>query len=123
MSCKAMSVSVLASLRPLNGPCLATARAGLLSLRVTPRGAPSFSIQATVPLQHGPRRYSSKPGPEKKDASKAAPQPVQQQVTFRQFTGRLLGASLRNLTTALTPRAIRKAYREAPVQIGGTIVL
>lgn len=117
-----MSVSVLASLRPVNGACLASARAGILSVRITPRGAPSFSVRATVPLQPVSRRYSSKPEPEKADAGKGR-KPVQTPVSFRQFVGRLLAASLRNLGRTLTPSALRKAYREAPVQIGGTIAL
>jgi hypothetical protein len=48
---------------------------------------------------------------------------VQIPVSFRQFIGRLLTATIRNTGRMLTPKSIIKAYRDAPLQIGSTIAL
>lgn len=124
-----MSVSVVTSLRPLRGQCIRQARVGLLSLNIKSRSA-SFNLQAIVALQPPHCRFrstirdlrkeseSSKSGAkdEKKDESKdgdrKAPLP---KLTFRQFWGRALTVSLRNLAFAMSPSGVRQAYRDAPI--------
>jgi hypothetical protein len=39
----------------------------------------------------------------------------QKDLTFRQFWGRALTVSLRNLAFAMSPQGIRKSYRDSPI--------
>lgn len=110
-----MSVSALASLRPLQRQYLRHASSGLLSLHVR---SPSvrFSIQAVVALAPPQRRHQSTSSREHE-----TPKPGKPPMTFTRFVRHALGASLGNLVVALSPRGVRAAYRESPV-LTGTIV-
>lgn len=117
-----MSVSHIASLRPLRGQCLRQARVGLLSLSITSRSA-SLNLQAVVRLpphqrfqstttsQDGEQDSSGKTQQKRKDGGKSE----QPKLTFRQFWGRALTVSLRNLAYAMSPRGMRQAYRDSPI--------
>lgn len=116
-----MSVSAIASLRPVNGRCLRHATTGLLSIHVKSRVA-SFHLRAVVDLRPQQRRYQSSSTP-KNDELQKSEQPERPKITFRQFVGRALGASLRNLVTSLSPRGVRSAYRDSPVLTSMNIIL
>ncbi|KAJ6443255.1 TPR domain-containing protein [Purpureocillium lavendulum] len=113
-----MSVSAIASLRPLHGRCLRHATTGLLSVQLRSRTA-SVQVQALVALRPQRRYQSSPAGTDKDDA----PQPEQPKMTFRRFVGHALAASLRNLAVALSPRGIRTAFRDSPATTSISIVL
>ena len=107
-----MSVSVIACLRPAPGRCLRHATTGILSVRLQSRSA-SLQLHAIVPLQPlrtEQRRFQSRK--EFRDEPEAKPELPK--LSFRQFVGRALVASLRRLGYAFTPSAIRQAYRENP---------
>ncbi|CAM1500689.1 Fc.00g098510.m01.CDS01 [Cosmosporella sp. VM-42] len=122
-----MSVSAVASLRPLRGQCLHHATTGLLSIQIRSRSA-HVQVQAVIPLRLETRRYqSNKSSNDKLNASKdelerenkmnqlpRKQQPNQQPITFRKFAGRALGAGLRSLLTALSPSGIKTAFRQSP---------
>ena len=105
-----MSISAIASLRPARGNCIRHANTGVLSVQVRSPAA-SVHLRAVVALRPEQRRHqSTSQSPQDKDS---APE-KKPQITFRQFAGRALGVSLRNLVVALSPRGIRQAYRENP---------
>uniref|UniRef100_A0A0B7K995 TPR domain-containing protein n=1 Tax=Bionectria ochroleuca TaxID=29856 RepID=A0A0B7K995_BIOOC len=114
-----MSVAAVASLRPIRGQCLRQARTGLLALTLTSRSA-TLSIRMTVPLQPIYKRYQStvkeaEPGNE--GDKQTGKKPEKQKLTFRQFWGRALAVSLRNLAFAMSPKGVRQGFRENPVLI------
>ncbi|KAF5127794.1 hypothetical protein E5D57_008728 [Metarhizium anisopliae] len=116
-----MSVTAIASFRPLQRRCLVHAATGLLSVQVRSRSA-SWSLRAVVKLQpHQARYQSSAPG--NKDEPPKQEKRDRPQMSFRQFVGRALGASLRNLAVALSPRGIRTAYKDSPVVTSMNIIL
>lgn len=119
-----MSVSAIASLRPLRGQCLRNSTLGLLSIQVRSRSA-CVQLQAVIPLRPEYRRYQSnissnrisKGDAEQENKQDQLPkrqQQQQQQITFRKFAGRALGAGLRSLVTALSPTGIKTAFRQSP---------
>ncbi|KAK7427870.1 hypothetical protein QQZ08_005643 [Neonectria magnoliae] len=118
-----MSVSEVASLRPLRGQCLRYASSGLLSVHLRSRSA-AVHIRAVIPLRPDPaqRRFqtsSSKHGANRELANKQnqlprKQQPAQPQITFRKFAGRALAAGLRSLANALSPTGIKTAFRQSP---------
>ncbi|KAL7799047.1 hypothetical protein V8C37DRAFT_366389 [Trichoderma ceciliae] len=104
-----MSISAVASLRPTGGKCLRHATTGLLSVRVKSPTA-TVHLRAVVALRPQQKRHqSTSQAPQEKDSA-----PNKPQITFRQFAGRALGVSLRNLVVALSPRGLRQSYRENP---------
>ncbi|KAH0532830.1 hypothetical protein TsFJ059_001468 [Trichoderma semiorbis] len=104
-----MSISAVASLRPVRGQCLRHATTGLLSVQVKSPAA-TVHLRAVVALRPEQKRHqSTSPAPQDKESAQGKPQ-----ITFRQFAGRALGVSLRNLVVALSPRGIRQSYRENP---------
>ncbi|KAL6878776.1 hypothetical protein J3F83DRAFT_255733 [Trichoderma novae-zelandiae] len=104
-----MSISAIASLRPARGKCVRHATTGLLSVQVKSPAA-TVHLRAVVALRPEQKRHqSTSQPPQDKDEA-----PEKPQITFRQFAGRALGASLRNLVVALSPRGIRQSYRESP---------
>ncbi|KND89606.1 hypothetical protein TOPH_05628 [Tolypocladium ophioglossoides CBS 100239] len=113
-----MSVSAIASLRPLQGRCFRHTTAGLLSIRVRSRSA-NFNLQAVIALPPAQRRHQSSSSSSKDESAK----PEKPQMTFRQFVARALGASLRNLAIALSPRGVRSAYRDSPALTSMNVVL
>ncbi|KAJ6783639.1 hypothetical protein PWT90_05801 [Aphanocladium album] len=115
-----MSVFAVASLRPISGPCLQQARTGLLSVRVASRSS-SVHIRAVVSLPPSSLRYQSTDTG--KEVQKNAPPNKPQKVTFRQFAGRALGAGLRNLAFALSPKGVKKAYKDSPASTAFAVVL
>ncbi|KAH7148572.1 hypothetical protein EDB81DRAFT_467354 [Dactylonectria macrodidyma] len=125
-----MSVSAVASLRPVHGQCLRHATSGLLSVHLRSRSA-AIHIHAIVPLrpeslqrsfQTSSRSNSSNaPNPttgkglsDKQNQLPRKQQPAQPQITFRKFAGRALAAGLRSLMTALSPTGIKTAFRQSP---------
>ncbi|KAF4983851.1 hypothetical protein FZEAL_832 [Fusarium zealandicum] len=122
-----MSVSAVASLRPLRGKCLQHATSGLLSVRLRTRSA-MFNFRAVIPLRPDQRRLkttNSRPnspndGSDKELEAKRNQLPkkhqpsTQPQITFRQFAGRALGAGLRSLVVAMSPTGIKTAFRQSP---------
>ncbi|KAI5462440.1 hypothetical protein BGZ63DRAFT_355501 [Mariannaea sp. PMI_226] len=120
-----MSVSAVASLRPLRGHCLRHASSALLSVHLRSRSA-SLHIRAVVPLHPqldaSQRRMQStsstsnadKELSERQNQLPRKHQPVQQPITFRKFATRALGAGLRSLVTALSPSGIKTAFRQSP---------
>lgn len=114
-----MSASAIASLRPAHGRCLRHATTGLLSVQVTSRTA-SFQFRAVVPLRPLQRRHQS--GPSARSPGEP-PKPELPKITFRQFVGRALGAGLRNLAVAVSPRGIRLAYRDSPIMTSVVVAM
>ncbi|KAJ3492431.1 hypothetical protein NLG97_g5399 [Lecanicillium saksenae] len=115
-----MSVFAVASLRPISGRCLQQARTGLLSVHVA---SPSscVHIRAVVSLPPSSLRcQSTSTGCE---VQKSAPQNQPPKVTFRQFAGRALGAGLRNLAFALSPKGIKQAYNDSPASTAFAVIL
>ncbi|KAM5352448.1 hypothetical protein ACJ41O_005171 [Fusarium nematophilum] len=122
-----MSVSAVASLRPLRGKCLQHATSGLLSIQLRSRSA-TVHFRAVIPLRPDQRwlQTTSPRANSPKDASKRNLEarkdqlpkkhqlPAQPQITFRQFAGRALGAGLRSLVVAMSPTGIKTAYRQSP---------
>ena len=116
-----MSVSAVASLRPLHGRCLRHATTGLLSVQLRSRTA-SVHVQAVVTLRPQ-RRYQSSPARARKDDDEAPRRPEQPKMTLGRFVGHALRASFRNMAVALTPRGIRTAFRDSPAMTSISIVL
>ncbi|GJN79143.1 TPR domain-containing protein [Purpureocillium lilacinum] len=116
-----MSVSAVASLRPLHGRCLRHATTGLLSVQLRSRTA-SVHVQAVVTLRPQ-RRYQSSPARTGKDDDEAPRRPEQPKMTFGRFVGHALRASFRNMAVALSPRGIRTAFRDSPAMTSISIVL
>ncbi|KAL6873319.1 hypothetical protein HDV57DRAFT_519986 [Trichoderma longibrachiatum] len=113
-----MSISAIASLRPARGNCIRHATTGLLSVQVKSPAA-TVHLRAVVALRPEQKRHqSTSQPPQDKDAA-----PEKPQITFRQFAGRALGVSLRNLVVALSPRGIRQSYRENPTATTLNILL
>lgn len=119
-----MSVSAVASLRPIKGRCLQRATSGLLSVHIASRSS-SFRLQAVVTLPLSSQRYQStgKGDATPKNSQQPTQQPKQQMMTLRQFAGRALGAGLNNLAFALSPKGIKKAYRESPGSTSFAVIL
>ncbi|TWU79123.1 hypothetical protein ED733_008782 [Metarhizium rileyi] len=116
-----MSVTGLAALRPLQTRCLCRSTTGLFLVQVKSRTA-SWSLRAVVSLQpHQTRYHSGATG--NKDEPHKQEKPNRPQMSFRRFLGRALGASLRNLAVAVSPRGIRTAYRESPALTSMNIIL
>ncbi|KAL7918826.1 hypothetical protein ACQKWADRAFT_316210 [Trichoderma austrokoningii] len=113
-----MSISAIASLRPAGGKCLGHAATGLLSVQVKSPTA-TVHLRAVVALRPEQRRLQST-SPSPRDNGSAPGKP---QITFRQFVGRALGVSLRNLVVALSPQGIRRSYRENPAVTTMNILL
>ncbi|KAM0483635.1 hypothetical protein ACHAPX_002128 [Trichoderma viride] len=114
----AMSISAIASLRPAGGKCLRHATTGLLSVQVKSPTA-TVHLRAVVALRPEQRRLqSTTPSPRDNESTTKKPQ-----ITFRQFFGRALGVSLRNLVAALSPQGIRRSYRENPAVTTMNILL
>ena len=114
-----MSVSAIASLRPLHGQCLRQARTGLLSVQIKSRSA-SLNIRATVALRPQQRRWRSDledggDGDAAKGSARRQPSQQQKKLTFRQFTGRAITVSIRNLAYLMSPQGFRQAYRSSPI--------
>lgn len=113
-----MSISAIASLRPAGGKCLRHATTGLLSVQVKSPTA-TVHLRAVVALRPEQRRLqSTTPSPRDNESTTKKPQ-----ITFRQFFGRALGVSLRNLVAALSPQGIRRSYRENPAVTTMNILL
>lgn len=122
-----MSVSAVASLRPLRGRCLQHATSGLLSVHLRSRSV-NLSFRAVIPLRPDQRRFqttgpganaSAADGSDKELEAKRSQLPrksqtPQPQITFRQFAGRALGAGLRSLVVAMSPTGIKTAFRQSP---------
>ncbi|KAF4467332.1 hypothetical protein FALBO_5796 [Fusarium albosuccineum] len=122
-----MSVSAVASLRPLRGKCLQHATSGLLSVQLRSRSA-TVNFRAVIPLRPDQRRLkttnsrpnSSNDGSDKEleakrnQLPKKKQPPNQPQITFRQFARRALGAGLRSLFVAMSPTGIKTAFRQSP---------
>ncbi|KAF7542942.1 hypothetical protein G7Z17_g11146 [Cylindrodendrum hubeiense] len=118
-----MSVSAVASLRPVRGQCLRHAASGVLTIHLRSHSA-AIHIRAVVPLRPGPvqRRFqtnSSRNAADKELSDKQNQLPRKQQaslppITFRKFAGRALGAGLRSLMTAVSPTGIKTAFRQSP---------
>ncbi|KAG6014548.1 hypothetical protein E4U43_006423 [Claviceps pusilla] len=115
-----MSVAV-ASLRPLRGRCLRHATSGMLSVRVQ-SASTTLTLRAVISLPPSQTRCQSQSSPSTahKDQS---PKQEKPSMTFRQFVGRALGASLRNVAVAISPRGIRSAYKDAPALTSMNIIL
>ena len=113
-----MSVCAVASLRPLGRQCLRQPPAyGLLSLRIQSRST-NLNIRTIVPLLGSQHRFQS--GFSDKETGKDENDPKQDvktgsKPTFRQFMGRSLIASLRNLAYAMSPKGIQQGLKESPV--------
>ncbi|KAM0220366.1 hypothetical protein ACHAQD_006089 [Fusarium lateritium] len=118
-----MSVSAVASLRPLRGKCLQHATSGLLSVQLRSRTA-TFNFRAVINLRPNQRRFqTTNPATNRQDGDlearknqlpKKSQPPTQPQITFRQFAGRALAAGLRSLVVAMSPTGIKTAYRQSP---------
>lgn len=118
-----MSVSAVASLRPLRGRCWQHATSGLLSVQLRSRTA-TVNFRTVIDLrldQHrfqttnSSNRHHDRDLEAKKDQLPKKNQlPTQPQITFRQFAGRALAAGLRSLAVAMSPTGIKTAYRQNP---------
>ena len=121
-----MSVSAIASLRPLHSQCLRQANTGLLSVHIRSRSA-SLHIRATIALRPHQRRWQSdlKDGNTPKDESLKQSQSHSQpqKLTFRQFTGRAATVAMRNLAYLMSPKGFRQALRESPVSTTLIVIL
>ncbi|KAG6036065.1 hypothetical protein E4U41_005782 [Claviceps citrina] len=92
----------------------------MLSVRVQSTST-TLTLRAVVSLPQSQRRCQSQ-----SSASSHGDQPPKQsrpQITFRQFAGRALGVSLRNVAVAISPRGIRSAYKDAPALTSMNIIL
>lgn len=115
-----MSVFAVASLRAIPGRCLQQPTTGLLSVHIGSRSSGAH-IRAIVSLPPSWQRYQSTGAGDA--AQKPTSQSKPQKVTFRQFAGRALGAGLRNLAFALSPRGIKQAYKDSPGSTSFAVVL
>ncbi|OAA57659.1 TPR domain-containing protein [Cordyceps fumosorosea ARSEF 2679] len=114
-----MSTFAIASLRPIPARCLHTTK-GLLSVHVA---SPSSSAHLRMVISLPPRwqRHQSTSALDGVQKNSAHNKP--QKVTFRQFAGRALGAGLKNLAFALSPRGIKQAYKDSPGSTSFAVVL
>ncbi|KAK2597446.1 hypothetical protein QQS21_005916 [Conoideocrella luteorostrata] len=118
-----MSVAIVASLRPLQGRCMRHATTGMLSVRVK-SPTTSLTIRTVITLSPYQRRYQSQSSTSGGQQGQDEPSNLKKpQMTFRQFVGRALGASLRNAAVAISPRGIRSAYKDAPALTSMNIIL
>lgn len=115
-----MSVFAAASLRAIPGRGLQHPTAGLLSVHVASRSS-SAHLRAIVSRPPSWQRYQSTGAGNVAPKSTSSSKP--QKVTFRQFAGRALGAGLRNLAFALSPRGIKQAYKDSPGSTSFAVVL
>lgn len=115
-----VAIVAMATLRPIRGQCLKRPTEGLLSLHISTPSA-SFRYRTVLPLQSGlQRRWQSNnanPQAKKLEANQQGKKPEARQITFRQFIGRTLSSSLRNLAYALSPRAVRTRFQESPLSM------
>lgn len=117
-----MSVSAVASWRPLRGQCLRHAHTGLLSVNLKSRSA-SLNIRAVIALRPEQRRYQSDThdgDTVKNEQQRPSKQP---KLTFRQFMGRAMTVSFRNLAYVMSPRGLRQVFRDAPISTTFIVVL
>ncbi|KYK60273.1 TPR Domain containing protein [Drechmeria coniospora] len=111
-----MSLSAIATLRPLHGRCFRHAATGLLSLHLR-SGSSKLRLQAVVSIRPQQKRQQS-------SVSRVEPsKPEQPKMTFFLFLRRLLGGSLRNMAVALSPRGIRSALRDSPASTSISLIL
>jgi hypothetical protein len=118
-----MSVSAIASLRPLRGRCWQHTNSSLLSIQLQSRTV-TLNFRTVIHLrldQHrfqttnSSNRHHDKDLQAKRDQlPKKNQPPTQPQITFRQFAGRALAAGLRSLAVAMSPTGIKTAYRQNP---------
>ncbi|KAM0552537.1 hypothetical protein ACHAPJ_007865 [Fusarium lateritium] len=117
-----MSVSAVASLRPLRGRCWQHATSGLLSVQLRSRAA-TVNLRAVINLRpdqlrfqttNSPKSYEERELEAQRNQLPKKSQPPQPQITFRQFAGRALAAGLRSLAVAMSPTGIKTAYRQSP---------
>ncbi|KAF9777064.1 hypothetical protein IL306_004652 [Fusarium sp. DS 682] len=117
-----MSVSAIASLRPLRGRCWQHSTSGLLSIQFRSRTV-TANFRAVIELQPDQRRFqTTNPSNNRHDGDLEArknqlpkkSQPTQPHITFRQFAGRALAAGLRSLVVAMSPTGIKTAFRQSP---------
>ncbi|KAF4438491.1 TPR repeat-containing protein P27G11.02 [Fusarium austroafricanum] len=117
-----MSVSVIASLRPLQGKCWQHTTAGVLSVQLRSRTA-TANFDAVINLGPQQRRFQTTNPPNnrhdrdleaEKNQLPKKNQPMQPQITFRQFAGRALAAGLRSLVVAMSPTGIKTAFKQSP---------
>lgn len=116
-----MSVSAVASLRPLRRRCWQHPASGLLSVQLRSRTA-TVNFYAVVGLRPDQRRFQTSNSSNRHDGDLEArknqlpkkSQPTPPQITFRQFAGRALAAGLRSLVVAMSPTGIKAAFRQSP---------
>ncbi|RGP68129.1 tpr repeat-containing [Fusarium longipes] len=118
-----MSVSAVASLRPLRGRCWQNTNASLLSIQLQSRTA-TLNFRTVIhhrldqhrfQTTNSSNRHHDKDLQAKRDQLPKKNQPsTQPQITFRQFAGRALAAGLRSLAVAMSPTGIKTAYRQNP---------
>ncbi|KAG5922395.1 hypothetical protein E4U61_005272 [Claviceps capensis] len=118
-----MSFAAIASLRPLRSTCSRHATTSrLLSVRVQSASTTlTFRAVVSLPQTHQRRCQSQSCTP--RNGTQPSRKQGQPQISFRQVAGRTLGATLRNIVVALSPRGIRSACRDAPVQTSLNIFL
>ncbi|KAG6004588.1 hypothetical protein E4U21_000922 [Claviceps maximensis] len=116
-----MSVAAVASLRPLGCRYLRHATSGMLSVRVQSPST-TLTFRAVVSLPQSQRRCQSRSSPPAANKNESSRQ-EKPSMTFRQFVGRALGVSLRNVVVAISPRGIRSAYQDAPALTSMNIIL
>lgn len=118
-----MSFAAIASLRPLRSTCSRHATtSGLLSVKVQSASTTlTFRAVVSLPQTHQRRCQSQSSTP--RNGTQPSRKQGQPQINFRQAAGRTLGATLRNIAVALSPRGIRSACRDAPVQTSLNIFL
>ena len=116
-----MSISAVASLRPLHGSCLRNASSAVLSLSIKSKST-TLQFRALVALPpYQTQRYQSTSRPTPPPSDKKALEgrnsrlkPPKQSVSFGQFIRRALVAGVRNLAFSVSPRGIRQALRDYP---------
>lgn len=106
-----MSTSKIVPLRAMHGRCLHRLPTGIASLTVASRSSRLVASAALLVSPSWQRHQSTSRDQERRQDSSTS---KQQKITFRQFAGRALGAGLRNLAFALSPKGIRQAYRDSP---------
>jgi hypothetical protein len=117
-----MSVSAVASLRPLRRRCWQHPASGLLSVQLRSRTA-TVNFCAIAGLRSDQRRFQTSNSlnnrhdgdlEARKNQLPKKSQPTPPQITFRQFAGRALAAGLRSLAVAMSPTGIKTAFRQSP---------
>ncbi|PMB72424.1 TPR repeat-containing protein P27G11.02 [Beauveria bassiana] len=116
-----MSAFAVVSMRRTPGQCLQRTTAGLPSVHIAP-GSSSARFRAVASLPSPRQRYQSTKGGDGSQ-NNTPQQNKPQKVTFRQFAGRALGAGLRNLTFALSPKGIKQAYKDSPGSTSFAVIM